>query len=62
MFTHTYTYATAAVVGFERTEYTVDEDEGYVEVCVVLISPNETSFFIDGEVTSVDGEAKSMSI
>ena len=53
---------TAAVVGFERTEYTVDEDEGSVEVCVVLISPNETSFFIDGEVTSVDGEAKSMSI
>ena len=50
-----------AVVGFERTVYTVNENEGSVEVCVVLFSPpGGISFLIVGQVATANGSATSM--
>ena len=35
-----------AVIGFEQSEYTVNEEEGHVEVCVGVIEPEEIDLFI----------------
>ncbi len=44
-----------AVVGFERTNYTVNETDGFVEVCVVVTTPPPTEELVFPIVLRVTG-------
>ena len=53
---------TAAVVGLERTVYTVSEDDGIVEVCAIVTSPDivcpiEFPFEVSLSTSTTDGTA-----
>ena len=50
----------AAVVGLERPSYTVSEDEGMVEVCAIVTSPDimcPTEFSFQVNFSTTDGTA-----
>ena len=49
------------VIGFEEPDYTVNEDDGTVEVCLNILEPNTTDIFISGILVTNDGTALGMS-
>lgn len=50
---------TVVVVGLEQTEYTGNEDDGSVEVCVGVLEPDEidSNLFIFGQLSTATGTA-----
>ena len=50
---------TVAVVGLEQTEYTGNEDDGSVEVCVGVLEPEEidSALLIFGQLSTAAGTA-----
>lgn len=49
---------TVAVVGFEMPEYSVNEADGTVEVCLKVFSPSEIDLVILGNLQITDDSAK----
>ena len=57
---HCHALLTAAVVGLERTFYNVSEDDGVVEVCAIVYSPNfkcPINFAFNVKLSTSDGSA-----
>lgn len=53
---------TAAIVGFNQSNYTIEEDGGAVEICIVVYQPDgevPVEFEFEVEVTTGDGTAGS---
>lgn len=49
------------MVSFEKTDYTVNEADGSVEVCIQILEPNTTDILIFGYLVSMAGTALGMS-
>ena len=47
-----------AVFGFERVEYTVNEEDGSVEVCVVVLEPDEIGISFFSSISTIDNTAQ----
>lgn len=54
--------STEGVIGFEQTRYIVEEMDGFVELCVAILTPNNASLFdpvvaVSFFVETMDGTA-----
>ena len=48
---HLYCTETDVTVYLEQTEYFVDEDEGYVEICAVMTTSCSECSLVSGDIT-----------